>query len=328
VHAAAVAGSTPQRNGACFFRGSRCAGSPRGYRAVAGTRHRISSPMRAARYLLAALVGAYCLYCGALFSYQRVLFYPGARISVPSAPPTGAAGLQRYWLPVSGGPVEAWYLPPLQPVGQARVPAVIFAHGNGEVIDQWVVGLDGFRSLGMAVLLVEYQGYGRSAGHPGEESIRDAMVAGFDVLRSSPAVDPRRIVAYGQSLGGGAVCELIRRRPVAAVILQSTFSTTRIFARRYLAPALLVRDPFENLEAVREYPGPVLVIHGTSDGLIPFAEGAALAAAARNGRLLAYDCGHWCWYPDRLPFWRDATQFLRQAGIIPPGERHREGGTT
>jgi pimeloyl-ACP methyl ester carboxylesterase len=135
-----------------------------------------------------------------------------------------------------------------------RRPLVIFAHGNGEVIDYWTEALDGFRERNVGVLLVEYPGYGRSGGTPSEGSIGAALVAAYDRIVTDSRVDRARIVGFGQSLGGGAICLLARRRP--------------------------------------------------------------LAAAARHGTFRLYDCGHLCWDPRRLPFWKDATPFLSAAGIL------------
>jgi uncharacterized protein len=155
-----------------------------------------------------------------------------------------------------------------------RRPLVIFAHGNGEVIDYWTEALDGFRERNVGVLLVEYPGYGRSGGTPSEGSIG------------------------------------------AALVLQSTFTSLDTFTSAYFAPAFLLRDHFANLEAVRAFAGPVLVIHGNHDPVIPWQQGRQLAAAARHGTFRLYDCGHLCWDPRRLPFCKDATPFLSAAGIL------------
>jgi hypothetical protein len=140
-------------------------------------------------------------------------------------------------------------------------------------------------------------------------------------------VDPSSIVGYGQSLGGGAVCALARRRPLKALILQSTFTSVRPFARRYGLPSFLVRDPFDNLAAVAVFPGPVLVIHGLADELIPVENGRSLARAAAKATLREYACGHWCWDPDRLPFWSDVSDFLVAAGVSLVRERQPAGAS-
>src|SRR5438093_487160 len=62
--------------------------------------------------------------------------------------------------------------------------------------------------------------------------------------------------------------------------------------------------------------GPVLVIHGKQDRLIPWRVGKLLAEAAKDGTFRLYDCGHGCWDPEHLPFWQDAEPILRRAGIL------------
>ena len=96
----------------------------------------------------------------------------------------------------------------------------------------------------------------------------------------------------------------------------SSFKSVSAFAVRYLAPAFLIRDPFDNLAAVRRYQGPVLVIHGSFDEVIPFGHGQALHAAARNGKMIVYESGHNDCPPDWAVFWRDVEDFLRGTGIL------------
>ena len=119
-----------------------------------------------------------------------------------------------------------------------------------------------------------------------------------------------------QSLGGGAICLLSRDRPLRALILQSTFPSLDIFATGHWAPTFLLRDHFDNLSAVRQFHGPVLVIHGRNDSLIPWEQGKRLAAASVHSTFRLYDCGHGCWDPEHLPFWQDAVPFLVNAGVI------------
>ena len=203
------------------------------------------------------------------------------------------------------------------PFESGRQPVVIFAHGNGEVIDYWLSALHGFRERGIGVLLVEYPGYGRSTGSPSEASIRAAMEAAYDRIAADPRVDHARIFGFGQSLGGGAICLLARDRPLRALILQSTFTSLDSFTSRYWAPSFLLRDHFDNLSSVRRFLGPVLVIHGREDSFIPWRQGQQLASASPRSTFRLYECGHVCWDPVHLPFWKDAVPFLLAAGILP-----------
>jgi uncharacterized protein len=266
--------------------------------------------------MLKVLAGAavfYAVYCLLLFLGQRHILFP--RYMVPSPGPAALQGtrIETWWLETASGKVEAWYLPPA--AAEKPAPAVIFGHGNGELIDYWPNELGRFSEMGIGLLLVEYPGYGRSDGSPSQESIAETFTLAYDRLAARTDVDPARIVLFGRSLGGGAVCDLALKRPSAALILMSCFESVSAFAVRYLAPAFLIRDPFDNLSAVRRYHGPVLVLHGQFDEVIPFGHGQALHAAAQDGKMIVYEAGHNDCPPDWAVFWRDVEEFLRAHGI-------------
>ncbi len=270
-----------------------------------------------------SLAAAYLLYVALCFFLQRQMIFPGRYLSGPAEPGKGVRGLGRLWLPTSAGRVEAWLL---LPYGQAaagerasRFPAVIHTHGNGELIDHWPDLLDAYRRMGVALLLVEYPGYGRSEGSPSQQSITETVLKAYDTLASRPDIDPERIVVHGRSLGGGAACILLGQRKVAAAILESSFTGIRAFAVERLLPPFLVLDPMDNLRAVGQFAGPVLIIHGRRDDVIPYRHGKKLAAAARRGRLVTYDCAHNDCPPDRGKYWREISSFFEENGLLPKG---------
>ena len=257
----------------------------------------------------------YLAYCILLFLMQRQMMFPRYLID---APPYNkdVSGLERIWIDTSSKKVESWYLSPIPDHRKKPTPVVIFAHGNGELIDFWPDELKKFNHLGIGVLLVEYPGYGRSKGSPSQKSITETFTKAYDALVARKDVDPSKIVLFGRSLGGGAACALAAKRPSAALILMSTFTSARSFASKYLAPSFLVRDPFDNLPIVSAYQGPVLVIHGKYDEIIPFAHGNALYKAAPQGKLIIYDSGHNDCPPRWDVFWRDVELFLNEVGLI------------
>lgn len=258
----------------------------------------------------------YAAYCSFLYLVQRQILYPRGQIPLPAQSPPNIPGLETLWLNTEFGKVEAWFLPPASNRMSARSPAVIFAHGNGEIIDYWPQELQGFTRMGMALLLVEYPGYGRSEGSPSQESITKTFVKAYDALAARKDIDASRIIFLGRSLGGGALCALAKKRPSAALILMSAFTGVRSLATRYLAPPFLVQDPFDNLAVVRDYPHPVLVIHGKRDAIIPFTHGQKLHRAAKQGEMIVYEAGHNNCPPDWDVFWRDVEGFLRRHGLI------------
>lgn len=270
------------------------------------------------RVLTAAFL-AYAAYAVLFFLLQRHFMYPGA--SIPTA--RGDSGrdlpfVEPVELTTSVGPIEALFIPANRP-GTAQHPAVIFTHGNGELIGVWPRPLSSFRELGLSVLIVEYPGYGRSPGRPSQSTIMETMIAAHDWLVARADVDETRIVAMGRSLGSGPACGLAAIRPVAALILQSPFKSVTAMAReRFYLPTFLVRDRFENDEILKSYDGPVLVLHGKHDRVVPYSHGAALASLTARGQLISQDCAHNdC--PQSWPaFVSQVERFLTEAGILTP----------
>ena len=265
------------------------------------------------------IAGIYALYCGVLFAGQRAMLFPRHQISEPAIVELDPLGAEAMLVETSFGQVETWFFPPTTG-GDGPWPAVVIAHGNTELIDHYPATYPEkfmrFLDLGMAVYLVEYPGYGRSDGSPSEATVTEGFVAAYDRLIARPDVDRERILLFGRSLGGGAVCALAAKRPSRAMILFSTFSSVRDMAGKFMVPRFLVLDPFDNLGVVRSYPGPVLVLHGTEDRLIPYEQGRKLAAEAAQGTLLTYTCGHGDCPTDWDDYWRQVAEFLRKADFV------------
>lgn len=270
---------------------------------------------RVARWVATRIIIFYLLWGVFLFSLQRFLLYPGRAIGAPADSPT-VSHLERLFVESSEGRVEGWFIPGAGAAPESPRPLVIFAHGNGELIDDWPIALRPYRAMGVSLLLAEYRGYGRSAGSPSQRAITEDFIAFRDQVAARPDVDAARIVYHGRSLGGGAVCALAAVRPPRALILQSTFTSIRSMARRYLLPGFLVLDPFDNDRVLATLDVPVFIAHGRSDDMIPPSHAEALAAAARRSTLVWYDCKHNDFPPDWDAFFGDVEAFLRGAGVL------------
>jgi pimeloyl-ACP methyl ester carboxylesterase len=252
---------------------------------------------------------AYGLYAVLLFSLQRSMMYPGRRLVAPPAP-TDHPDLVRYWITAGSGGADAWYLPPTTPDSGGRHPSVLFFHGNYELIDYWIDEFDPLRAQGFGVMLAEYPGYGRSEGPTSLRTIMQTAVAAYDKLAARDDVDPTRIVLFGRSLGGGPASRLASLRPAAAVVLQSTFSSVRSFARGYLVPTFLMRDRFDNVAALRDFPGPILIVHGERDDVIPVVHAERLAGGIPGSTLQLVDCAHNDCPPDWDAFWDAVAELV------------------
>lgn len=275
------------------------------------------SPRRRRLRVAAVVLGVALILVVAVLELQRLVLFP--RFAVRADPRAGAtiAGLERSWITTEQGSVETWWLPGDGVSAEHPGPAVVFAHGNAELVDHWPELLAPYRRLGVSVLLPEYRGYGRSAGDPSERAIVDDFVAAFDALVTRSDVDAKRVVFHGRSLGGGVVCGLARRRAPRALVLESTFTSIVDMARGWLLPRALVLDPFESADAVAKLDVPVLVGHGSHDRVVPTAHGRALAARAPNGRFVSYDSDHNDFPPDRRTWFAEIERTLREAGVLP-----------
>ena len=261
------------------------------------------------RVLGLALLG----YAVLIFGVQRRLVFPGMFRDSPRATASAPEGVTQVWLETSFGQVEAWFF---NAEGGIPGPTIVFAHGNGELIEDWESEMGRVAEVGVRALLVEFPGYGHSEGRPSRSTIRETFTLAFDWLVGRDDVDADRIVAFGRSMGGGAAGDLSLDRPVRALVLQSTFSSAAAIARESMVPGFLVRDRFDNQRAVSDFSGPILLMHGIEDDVIPYSHAETLARAREGLEINEIDCAH----NDCAREWRTVveylTEFLRNNALL------------
>jgi uncharacterized protein len=181
-----------------------------------------------------------------------------------------------------GERLHGWWIPA---PGTAR-GHVLFFHGNAGNVSHRLEHARALTAAGLDLLLVDYRGYGRSTGKPGEAGLyRDARAA-LRAMRTGE-VDPARIVYMGESLGAAVALWLATEEPPAALVLQSAFTSLRDVARHHYGPlATLAGDAYPSLERIRGVRSPVLIVHGDRDEIVPVAHGRALHDAAPAPRRL------------------------------------------
>jgi hypothetical protein len=143
-----------------------------------------------------------------------------------------------------------------------------------------------------SVLIYNYRGYGQSEGVPSLDGVCDDAVGAFDYLVEHERVDPKHIIAYGESLGTGVTGQLVEHRKVGGVILQSGFSSL-LRASRDLMPWLrLYPDSWfpaqmmDNEQVFSKPHPPLLIIHGLNDRMILCQNARDLFAAATEPKRL------------------------------------------
>jgi pimeloyl-ACP methyl ester carboxylesterase len=257
----------------------------------------------------------YPLYAGVMFSQQDRIIFPGASDRhYPLAAPLPATG-QLVEIPASFGKVRLFYQPPRG--ASTPAPAILYAHGNFECIQNSFATLHPLVEAGIGVLQLEFPGYCGADGKISFDHIVESANLAYDWLAARPDVDPQRIIAMGYSIGGGVASELTRQRSVRALVLLSTYTSIMDMTHRYALPGFLLHYPFDNLARLREYQGPVFIEHGREDRIISFWMGQRLAQANPQAEFVALDCGHadchfdHSLFAERIPMWLTSHNLLR-----------------
>jgi fermentation-respiration switch protein FrsA (DUF1100 family) len=230
---------------------------------------------------------ALLLACAILASCDAIFFQPNSRFY--HSPEQFGLRYEEVWIPSAEGTrLNAWFLPGLPPVRGT----IVFFHGNAANISNHLYAVRWLPREGYSVLLFDYRGYGASEGQPGRaEAIADG-VAAIRYARGRPDVNPRRVIVYGQSLGGALAMSALAEsgtEGVRALIVEAAFRSYREVARlkmdeswltwafQYPLSWLLFSDrlsPEEILPRIARVP--TLVVHRTRDDTVPFEAGRRL----------------------------------------------------
>lgn len=157
--------------------------------------------------------------------------------------------------------------------------AILRLHGNAENMYQTIAALRPLVVEGYTIASVDYPGYGLSSGSPDEAGCYRAAHRLYDWLVRECDFAPEDIVVDGFSIGTGPAIELAATARVGCLVLEAPFvSAPRVVTGVRLLPI----DPFPNLGFIRflgtgGFGCPVLVIHGTEDRVVPFAQGRRIA---------------------------------------------------
>jgi alpha-beta hydrolase superfamily lysophospholipase len=132
-------------------------------------------------------------------------------------------------------------------------PNVLFFHGNGEIVADYDELGPVYNRMGMNFLPVDYRGYGRSTG---------------------------AFVVMGRSLGSASALELADqcKTQIDGLVVESGFAYTGpLLALLGVNTAGFVEGKgMSNLERIKTWDKPALIIHAEFDHIIPFSDGQAL----------------------------------------------------
>ncbi|HKU46794.1 MAG TPA: alpha/beta hydrolase [Burkholderiales bacterium] len=153
----------------------------------------------------------------------------------------------------------------------AEAPLVIYFGGNAEEVS-WMLDQLAYRSNARksttAWLLVDYRGYGASAGEPSEEALTSDALAWYDFA----AQQSKRIYVFGRSLGSGVAVRMAAERRLDGVILVAPYDSMAAVARHHyplLPVGLLLKHRFDSVALAPRMTAPLLCVAATYDEVIP-----------------------------------------------------------
>lgn len=164
---------------------------------------------------------------------------------------------------------------------------ILFFHGNGEIVADYDELGGVYNQMGINFLAVDYRGYGRSTGKPTVSAMMlDChIIFGFvrNWLMKNDFKGP--IILMGRSLGSASVLELAaaHRKAIDGLIVESGFAYAgpllQLLGIDLTALGYKEDQGFGNIDKIKEFRKPTLIIHAEYDHIIPFSDGQALYEA-------------------------------------------------
>ena len=236
---------------------------------------------RALIYLLSAVAGIYAIILLAVYVGQRSMLYFPTHDT--------AASKLSLWIENQNEMGYAFEVPYPKAVW-------LMMHGNGGQATHRDYVLR-HMSPDESLYVLEYPGYGLRSGSPTRDSMNQAAVDGYRALRIRFPNLPVNVL--GESIGSGPACALASERiPPDKIVLAVPFDILANVAAEHMpyAPTrLLLKDCWNNIEALKSYKRPVEIYGARFDTIIPVAHAEALARSVPQSHLILLDGGHNDW---------------------------------
>ena len=160
---------------------------------------------------------------------------------------------------------------------------VIYFHGNMKNIEHYATFADPFLKLGYEVWMEDYPGFGKSTGTITEQKLYE------QALQVKKMADVKfhsdSIIIYGKSLGTGIAANVASRTKAKMLILETPyFSIPSLFnSYVFMYPNELMSNyKMPVNEFLLDVTYPVIIFHGTNDGVIPYQCAKMLMAVLKN----------------------------------------------
>jgi uncharacterized protein len=206
----------------------------------------------------------------------RFLFHPRGEYGTRGKPP----GAMDVFVPVDADVMVGGRFH----IAHEAAQNILFFHGNGEIVADYDEMGPLYNRMGLNFLAVDYRGYGRSTGEPTITAMmRDChMIFEFSLkwLKDEGCTGP--LIVMGRSLGSASALELAShyQNRMSGLVVESGFAYAgpllKLLGINPEAIGFKEEEGFRNLEKIKAWNKPALIIHAEFDHIIPFSEGEAL----------------------------------------------------
>lgn len=173
-----------------------------------------------------------------------------------------------------GETLHAWWLERTAPRAQ-----VVFFHGNGGNLSLWLDILGELWRRGFSVFAVDYRGYGSSSGTPSERGLYRDAEAAVKVFVEQFRQPGSPVIYWGRSIGAPVAAHAASHMPPDALVLETPMPDVRAVLRTnpvLWGLSFLSSYEFPTTRLLDQYRGPLLVVHGDADSIVPFEAGKAV----------------------------------------------------
>jgi len=216
--------------------------------------------------LLLLSLGLYVAACIGCASFQRRLIYFPPKFALSEIDELAKGERLERWKKANGELLGWKRSSPVQP----SEGKVLITHGNACCAFQCGHFADSLQqAAAFDVFIVEYPGYGGQPGSPNELSLYEAAHEALENLGTNGPV-----FLLGESLGTGVSAHLAGCYPkrIAGVVLLAPYSRLSDVGQAHmpiLPVRLLLREHFPAEQDLRNYHGPVAVLVGARDTVVP-----------------------------------------------------------
>jgi uncharacterized protein len=156
---------------------------------------------------------------------------------------------------------------------------VIYYHGNMNNIEHYASYTKPFTKLGYEVWVQDYPGFGKSTGEITEKKLYDQA---FQVKKMVDVqFASESIIIYGKSLGTGIAAYIASNTKAKMLILETPYYSIPALFNCY-APiypsSSMANFKIPTNEYLQDVKYPIVIFHGTKDGVIPYRSASKLKA--------------------------------------------------